>query len=342
VAPAVLRPGRRRLLAPVVVAGAVIAAATVPAGPGAGRPHLPAQTVDQLVGRLEEPAAPGVVGALRWRADTGIPDLVGGGTPSALSLASLVAGSFQAEVWYGPAGERVAVAGPGTESDLYAAGGRVWLYDSSTDTSTLLASAGRRSRLPLLGPQLLVAALLGAIPADTAIWQERPRLVAGRPAYVLDLAPRPGSPAAAGSTVARITVAIDAPSGLALAVDVYAKGRPRPALSLTFTSVRLATPPPATFAFAPPPGATVRRRLALVGVPGVRTAGSRGWTGVVSLRAGPRGLEGDIRAATTVVNGSFGRARLLDTGIVNALFLPGGRIVAGLVTPRVLESAAAS
>jgi outer membrane lipoprotein-sorting protein len=337
----------------VVVAVGVILAGWVPTLPAGAAPHLPAQTVDQLVSRLEEPAAPGLVGTLTWRAELGLPDLGGSGGESAFSLSSLASGTTTAGVWYGPSGERLAVLGAGTETDVYSGTGGVWLYDSATDTATRLDRRGTGpTHLPLVGPQLVVAALLGAIPADTRLWEGTAEYVAGRPAYLLELAPQPGTAAADDSTVGRITVAVDATTGIALAVSVYAKRASAPALALAFTSVRYVDPGARQFRFTPAPGTSVKEAAAkgrqggaglLAVLAGAGAFVGRGWAPVVVLRGrAGQALAGTLDAATTGVAGPSRGDRLLETSLVNALLLPDGTVVLGLATPATLFRAVGS
>src|SRR5439155_18457066 len=76
--------------------------------------------------------------------------------------------------------------------------------------------------------------------------------VAGRAAYVLVVEPRTSA-----TLVGRIEVSIDAESHLPLRVAVFARGAGAPAISAGFTAVGFGPIPPRTFAFSPPPGATV-------------------------------------------------------------------------------------
>lgn len=357
-------PRRWRLAVPVVLAGVAIAAGWVSTLSAGAAPRLRAQTVDQLVSRVEEPAAPGVAGTLVWRADLGLPDLGGAPPASGLDLASLASGTTTADVWYGPAGERVAVLGTGTETDVYDGVGGAWLYDSATDTATRLSL--RRAgpgHLPLVGPQLLVDAILAAVPADTQLWEGRPEYVAGRAAYLLELAPQPGTAAARESTVGRIAVAVDAVTGVALAVDVYARGASTPAISLAFTSVRFQPPGAGLVRFSPAPGTAVRGAaavgrqgggglLGVLGAPG--TSVRTGWAPVVVLRG-----RAGAALARTLSSAAGGAAppgaprpgaggaappsrRLLETPLINALLLGDGTVALGLATPAVLSQAAGS
>ncbi len=51
---------------------------------------------------------------------------------------------------------------------------------------------------------------------------------------------------------------------------------------------------------------------------------------------------GELASVTTVVSGRWGSGRLLTSSLVNALFLPDGQVLVGLVTPAALEAAAHS
>lgn len=340
-------------MAPLAVAGVIVVAAWLPGAAASATPGLAPQSVGQLVGRLEEPAVAGLSGTIEWRADLGLPDMSAlGGSPSTggFNVAGLLSGTTEVKVWQAAAGQRLALIGRASEIDLYSDRSATWFYDSQTDTATRLAGA---SAVPALTPRALVAGLLGAVPADMGFSQGTPRYVAGRPCYTLVLAPRPRSADAAGSTLGAVSIAIDASSGAVLRVSLTPAGGTRPELSAGFTSVRFAGRPDALaasmFRFTPPAGTRVEGAgahgarglgLPLAGLAGLATAG-HGWSSVVILPGGARLLGESITAATTVVRGPFGTARLLSTGLINALFLPGGDVAAGFVTPAVLEAAVA-
>ena len=94
--------------------------------------------------------------------------------------------------------------------------------------------------------------LLDAIDPSTAVSVRTPGHVAGRPVYELVLSPR-----SKDSTVSAAVIAVDASTGVPLEVRVEARSSTTPAVDLKFTSVSYDMPAASTFAFTPPPGASV-------------------------------------------------------------------------------------
>ena len=198
-------------------------------------------------------------------------------------------------------------------------------------------------------PDQIAARLLSHLTPSTGVSVASPVFVAGRGTYELVLAPAGGTSGAAASTVSRITIAVDATTGMPLRIQVDAKGQSGPALQIGFTSVSFATP--SASEFAPLSGTKVQTRT--IGASkggGSRMAGfdapaisGTGWDAVATFGHVKLGNVGNhLSEATTSVSGSFGTARLLQTTLLNALIFPDGRVVAGFVTPSALEAAAAS
>jgi hypothetical protein len=106
--------------------------------------------------------------------------------------------------------------------------------------------------LPELSPQQFAQRVLDAVDPSTQVAVDGTAEVAGRAAYRLVLSPRSDA-----STVEQVVISVDAATGLPLEVAVTAKAATRPAVDVGFTSLSLARPADATFAFTPPPGATV-------------------------------------------------------------------------------------
>jgi hypothetical protein len=71
--------------------------------------------------------------------------------------------------------------------------------------------------------------------------------------YELVVAPR-----SATSTIADGEIAVDAATGVPLAVRVHAKDTTAAVIDIEFTSISFDTPPASTFDFTPPPGSTVK------------------------------------------------------------------------------------
>jgi outer membrane lipoprotein-sorting protein len=154
----------------------------------------------------------------------------------------------------------VALDSPQAESDWIRNGNEVWSWDSSrqhvthatipvgiVDSATDAANAGA-----LLDPTAAAEQLLASIDPTTAVTVQTPGYVAGRPVYELVVSPRSDK-----STIGDGVISVDAATGIPLAVRIDARGTTTPALQVTFTSVSFDKPPASTFAFTPPPGATV-------------------------------------------------------------------------------------
>jgi len=246
----------------IVVAGSVIAGAQA-------TPRLPARTTAQLIAAVDRPAAwPSALTATgQVTASLGLPDLPGADDP--LSGLSLLSGTHTFKVWYdGPTRVRIAVPAPLGEADLRRDGNSVWLWSSRTNQAThylLPAEAGQAPATPapaLPTPQQLAQQILAAVGKTTTVGLQQNVTVAGQSAYQLSLAPKDSR-----SLIGQVTIAIDAEYSLPLRVQVFARGATSPAFSLGYTSLSLTKPAPSNFAFAPPPGATVKT-VTVPGPPG--------------------------------------------------------------------------
>jgi hypothetical protein len=188
--------------------------------------------------------------------------------------------------------------------------------------------------------------------------------VAGRDAYELVVAPR-----STDTLVADVVIDVDSATSLPLRVQVMSTGSGTPALDVGFSSIDLKSPPDSTFAFTPPPGATVKEATSpdqLLFGPGngaprpdrpsgngganpapaspaspgppsdqTRVLGS-GWTAVVAVPNAPKAL-------TTLgrpVSGPWGSGRLITSTVADALVLDDGTVLVGLVGPDRLQAAA--
>jgi hypothetical protein len=142
------------------------------------------------------------------------------------------------------------------------------------------------------------------------------------------------------------------------------------AIDSKFTSITFKRPAESNFDFRPPPeakvtdGATVSREPDYSGdwqrerdreraledvqsVTGVDDALLRlatvgdGWEEVVAVTGLSWWRLEDLGRTAKTVTGTYGTGQLLETPVFSLLILPGGRIVAGAVTPAGLEPAAA-
>jgi outer membrane lipoprotein-sorting protein len=302
--------------------------------------------------------------------DLGLPSLpsVGGHGGSSASFSSLVSGSHTMRVWYaGPDQVRVALLGQLGESDLVRNAGDVWAWSSDTNTATHwtapTSDGAQRMTGPMtpgdasgtpVTPQQAAEAALAAIDPTTRVTTDPTAVVAGRSAYELVLTPRDSR-----STVGSVRIAIDGSTHLPTRVQVYARGAASPAFEIGFTSFSTSTPPASTFAFTPPPGATVKQgsSTAPSGTPGSHGMHSgtapqvvgTGWTSVVVARVGSMtsgqgsgsgSLAGVLKSLPTV-SGAWGSGHLLHGALFSAVLTDDGRIAVGAVPPSMLYAALA-
>jgi hypothetical protein len=265
----------------------------------------------------------------------------------------------------GPEHQSVVMRGDMSEDSVWHNGRDVWTWQSVGQKVTHVilpehqADADHPESAPadaVPTPPELAKQFLDEVTPSTNVSVTTPAYVADRAVYSLVLAPK-----AAESTIDHVAMAVDAANGTPLEVSVFAKGKEKPALQLGFTSIDFSKPS-GPFTFTPPPGAPVttkdltkdhaehtppdtdapaqadERRAA--GEP--MTVGEDWATRVIvpdALDVRPDTEESRLLyQATDPVTGPFGSGRLLHTNLINALILPGGTVVAGFVTPQVLES----
>jgi outer membrane lipoprotein-sorting protein len=244
----------------VAAVGIVIAASVI--GGAQASPRLPARTTAQLLAAVDTASAwpSALTATVQESASLGLPDLPGSNDP--LSGLSLLSGTHTFQVWYdGPTRVRIAIPVQLGETDLRRDGNSVWLWNSQTNQAThYLLPAGASAGLPATGrtpptvtPQQLAQQILAAVGKTTTVGLQQNISVAGQPAYQLSLAPKDSR-----SLIGRVTIAIDAKYSLPLQVQVFARGATSPAFSVAYTSLSFTTPAASNFAFAPPPGATVK------------------------------------------------------------------------------------
>jgi outer membrane lipoprotein-sorting protein len=358
-----------RLAAPFVMAGLIAAGAVAPTLRAAASPHLPAITPEHLISKVLDEKVSHLSATLEWQAQLGLPSLseltAGGGqgvsTSSTFDPTALLSGGHTFRIWIdGAKRQRIAAPASLAETDVIHRGNQAWVYDSSTDhvTHYILRSGSKAGTMPAqpldrVNVTTLADTMLRDLRADgTKISLDRPVKVAGRAAYVLRPAPDRAIKANRASTVAAVTIAVDAKTGLPLRVSIYAVGQSGPALRVGYSSISYATP--AASNFAAPKGQTTTTKV----VSPIRahkatgrmrrppvTAGSasigRDWGTIRTFPAGAMTSEDRaLDTVTTVVSGSWGSGRLLPSTLVNALFLDNGRVLVGAVTPAALETAA--
>ncbi|GAA1896321.1 LolA family protein [Lapillicoccus jejuensis] len=372
-----------------VAAVAVIAGGALWVGrPASADGGLPTLTAQQLLVAAQRSAAAGSVtglsGTVRQRVDLGLPDLgslagsgAGGSSASGgLSPMTLLSGTRTWRVWVdGPTRQRVALVSQLGESDVVRDGRTVWTWDSAEKTATKVelpaptgkpGAAANRTPTDLVPrtPQEAADQALAAAGRTTDVTTSGLATVAGRDAYELVLTPKD-----AATRVGQVRIALDGATKVPLRVEVFARGASTPAVDVGFTSVDLSTPAASTFAFTPPPGATVRTES--VPQPSAPDAADRakgeaaaqalaphvvgdGWSSVLVASVGaatkaagsgatsdPSGAQ-DPSAALGVlpkVSGSWGSGRLLDGALFSAVLTDDGRVAVGAVAPDRLYAA---
>jgi len=129
----------------VAVAGGVLAGSVIPR-PRRRRCCRRARRRQLLAALAAKTSAPPLTGTVVETASLGLPVLP---SRDPASLPSLLAGSHTIRVWFSdPAHFRLAIPQSMTESDVIRNGSSAWLWDSSTNTVTHIAAAGRRTGPP--------------------------------------------------------------------------------------------------------------------------------------------------------------------------------------------------
>ncbi len=376
---------------PAAAMPAVIAAAVL-AGPlqATARVALPAKTPAQVLELVARSHVQQLSGTLEQTTSLGLPQLpdLGQGRPGSSSGATpgqppagdlLQPGNISELVGFlsspqtvrvyldGAANQRIQVLDQLAERDLIRHGTTVWAYDSAANTATELSLPN--PRLPKAvrpgdferTPASLAAALLKNLDPTTVLRLGANTKVANRDAYDLELVPRTDK-----TLVGKVSIAVDAATGLPLQVTVTARGQDKAAIELGFSKLSLAAPPASTFLFTPPPGTTVTRLAAPATPknftprtpspkmpspdavaprphtgPQASTTGT-GWATIVQAPAGtvPATLSASPALAQLLQPVPGGHA--LSTTLFNVLLTPDGGLYAGAVPLAALQQAAAA
>lgn len=349
------------MLAPAVIAVGSVAVASQ-AGAAVDLPDKSPQEVLALLAASTEDTFSGEV---EQTADLGLPALpegmAGDGTDLGAAL-EMFSGTRTARVYVdGPDRARLQVLETLAQRDVIRNGADVWFWDSAENAVVHMAvpdHADAASPAPgdamaaidAMSPTDLADALVAAAEptSDLAVGQDA--VVAGRPAYEVILTPRTTE-----TLVASASVAVDAETGLPLAVTVYARGQEAPAFRVAFTSIDLDTPDAGLFDFTPPPGATVEEETAPAhtgstdGAPGPDEAERQrpsvigtGWDAVAVMpsdAAGAASLLSDPLLAQ--ISSDVDGGRYLSTALVGVLVTDDGRVLAGAVPLSRLQAVAA-
>jgi outer membrane lipoprotein-sorting protein len=356
-----LRYGAPALVAVVALgAGPFVNAVTADA-----HGSLPPRTAAQLLVDVQNARVTGVSGTLVETTDLGLPALpsIGGVGGKSADFSSLVSGSHTMRVWYaGPDRVRLSLLGQLGESDLVRNGSDVWAWSSSDNTATHWSVPSGESDQGLAGqapagaamtPQQAADAVLKAIGPTTRVSSDPTAVVAGRPAYQLDLVPRDSR-----SLVGSVRIAIDGSAHIPTRVQVFARGASTPAFQVGFTSFSTATPPDSVFGFTPPPGATVKQAGESGGTHTTRPQHQggaapqvvgKGWTSVLladlpadalaGTQKGSGGTTAALLKSLPTVSGAWGSGKVLRSALFSVVLADDGRVAIGAVPPSLLYAA---
>ncbi|MEI5102228.1 sigma-E factor regulatory protein RseB domain-containing protein [Streptomyces sp. PmtG] len=285
-----LKPGRRkaaRYLVPVAVAG--VAAATiglVPALASGDDPELPKLTAQELIEKIAASDTERLSGTVKINTDLGLPSLGGGAggfapgagggadreggkgsaADPAAKLMQLASGSHTLRVAAdGPDKQRISVLEDAAEYSLIRKGDDVWAYDSASNEAYHAKEGGERSGKPgtkgelpedvPATPREFAREALKAADKTTSVKVDGSAKVAGRDAYRLVLTPKD-----AGTTVGRITIAVDAKTGTPLKFTLTPASGGAAVVDAGFTKVDFGKPSASTFDFTPPKGTKVTEK----------------------------------------------------------------------------------
>ncbi|MEV0256443.1 DUF2092 domain-containing protein [Streptomyces sp. NPDC050732] len=401
-----VRAGRRkaaRYAVPIAVAG--VAAATiglVPALATSGDPDLPKVTAQELIEKIAASDTQQLSGNVKISTDLGLPSFGGmaggfGGGGGAdrgegdgdekgsaadpkSKLMELASGTHTLRVAAdGPDKQKVSVLGDASEYSLIHNGDDVWAYDSASNEAYHAKDEGASpekgdkhgkdvpkgldGELPST-PKEFAEQALKAVDDTTSVEVDGTAQVAGRDAYRLVIKPKQD-----GSTVGRITVAVDEKTGTPLKFTLTPASGGAAVVDAGFTKVDFGKPSASTFDFTPPKGTKVteadeqgERSRDFKGKDGKefgegdlnepKVIGT-GWSSIAELKLpGGKGLptagSGDVPqdaqklldSLGDQVNGDFGAGTVFSTRLINALVTDDGTVYVGAVTKDALVKAA--
>ncbi|MDB1090264.1 sigma-E factor regulatory protein RseB domain-containing protein [Streptomyces sp. ACA25] len=257
---------RRALVPTAVVAGvAAVGAGLYPALASDGSPELPEVTAEELLVKIAESDTEQLSGTVRVSVDFGFPgmDRMAGALDGPVGrLASVVAGDSTLRVAVdGPDRQRLAIVDGSDEFSIIHKTGDLWAYDSASNTAYRATAPEYREHAGGTGagafgfdsgltPQEVTDQLLADAGEYADISVEGTARVAGQAAYQLLVEPKDGD-----GSVESVRVAVDAETGVPLAVTV--KGSGKPLLDVSFSQINYERPAGGSFDFTPPKDATV-------------------------------------------------------------------------------------
>jgi outer membrane lipoprotein-sorting protein len=188
-------------------------------------------------------------------------------------LLEFLAGTHNANVFVdGPTRARVQVLDLLSERNFIRNGKDLWFYDAAKSKvvhaeidpakevearsalESWLTSNAAQFPFEITSPASIANYLIEEAGESTNFSVDDDASVAGRDAYQLIMTPK-----AQGSLFASVKIAIDAETGLPLAVRAHAVGKADPAFEVAFASISFQKPSPSLFNFVPPAGSTVEK-----------------------------------------------------------------------------------
>jgi hypothetical protein len=330
-----------------VGAAALVVGVAVPVAANAAV-DLPDLSAEELLDLVASADVDALSGTIEQTSDLGLPDLSSlTGDADALDLAT---GTHTARIYVDGDRSRIQVLDRLAERNLYvdAAAGEAWWVDSETATATRF-SAEDGATTPAtpapvpLTPSEMIDRALAAVDETTDVTVGTDARVAGRPVYELILDPR-----SADTLVGELRFAVDAETGVPLAVEITARGATEPAFSTGFTDVSFAAPPAETVQFTPGAGVAVTEEVLS---PPKRPAADpeverpavtgEGWDAVIEMPVGEASADGVDPAVLEQVTREVAGGRVLETALVTVLLTDDGRVLAGAVPAERLVAVAA-
>jgi outer membrane lipoprotein-sorting protein len=269
---------RRAAVPTAVVAGiAALGAGVWPAIASDGSPDLPEVTAEELLTEVAAADTAQLSGTVRvdMGSALGIPELpnldgmigsvLGDAGGPVEALAGLASGDSTLRVAMdGPERQRVALVNGSDEFAVIHRGEELWAYDSGSNTvykAEVPAGAEREAEgglgelLSGLTPQQAAERFLEAAGEHADISVDGTARVAGRNAYELRVEPTGEAASELGGQVTEVRVAVDAETGVPLAVT--AQGEDGRLLDVSFSQITYEQPSGGAFDFTPPQDAEV-------------------------------------------------------------------------------------
>ena len=188
-------------------------------------------------------------------------------------ILEFLAGTHNANVFVdGPTRARVQVLDLLSERNFIRNGKDLWFYDAMKSEAIYaeidptqeaeaksaleawLTSSAAEFPFEITSPASIANYLIDEAGESTNFSVDEDASVAGRDAYQLIMTPK-----AAGSLFESVKIAIDAGTGLPLAVTAHAVGKSDPAFEVAFASISFEKPSASIFEFTPPAGTTVEK-----------------------------------------------------------------------------------